>query len=157
MHFLSHYTPLIKWLNTLDNFDTEYSERLHIDFTKLAYQVTNHKNELPQMTLWLEHKEKNLQFSDYIAWHLKGRPPLVTTLSDGYPTIHISMMKHPSQSNVPFEDLTSKYGATYICDTLARYVTEHNSSDATRAQIEAAAAMVDLPLCRLSIYHKAKF
>ena len=157
LHLLSHYTPMIRWLGTLDNFDTEYSEWLHIDFAKQAYQATNHKNELPQMTLWLERKEKILQFSDYIVWRLKGCPPLVTTLPDGYPTTRISMTKHPSRGNVPFEDLVSKYGATYIRDALAHYIAEHNNPHATRNQIEAMATKVNLPMRGLSVYHKAKF
>jgi hypothetical protein len=43
---------------TLDNCNTENTERLHIDLAKDAYQSTNRKNEFSQMTLWLERKEK---------------------------------------------------------------------------------------------------
>ena len=157
LHFLSHYVQLIKWLGTPDNFDTEYSERLHIDFAKDAYQATNHKNELLQMTLWLERKEKILQFSDYIAWRLEGSPSLSAALPDGYPTTRISMTKHPSRPNVSFEDLTSKYGATYIRDALARYIAAHNNSDATHNQIELDAADINFPVRGLPVYHKAKF
>lgn len=66
LHFLSHYVEKIKWSGTADNFNTEYTERLHIDFAKDAYAATNHKDELPQMTLWLERKEKVLEFDKYI-------------------------------------------------------------------------------------------
>ncbi|KAF8259945.1 hypothetical protein EI94DRAFT_1812407 [Lactarius quietus] len=34
LHFLSHYVDLIKLYSTTDNFNTETTERLHIDLTK---------------------------------------------------------------------------------------------------------------------------
>lgn len=67
------------------------------------------------------------------------------------------MTKHPLRVNVPFEDLVSKYGATYIRDALARYIAEHNNPHATRSQIEADAADINFPIRGLSVYHKAKF
>ena len=51
----------IKLYGTLDNFNTEYTEWLHIDLAKDAYAATNHKDEFTQMTVWLEQKEKILQ------------------------------------------------------------------------------------------------
>ena len=50
---------MLIWLyGTTDNFDTAYTKRLHIDFTKDAYNATNCKDEFTQMANWLEHKEK---------------------------------------------------------------------------------------------------
>ena len=60
LHFSSHYVEYIKLYGTLDNFNTEYMEQLHIDLAKDAYTATNHKDEYAQMTLWLECKEKIL-------------------------------------------------------------------------------------------------
>ena len=58
LHFASYYIEYIKLYGTLDNFNTEYMEQLHIDLAKDAYAATNHKDEYAQMTLWLECKEK---------------------------------------------------------------------------------------------------
>ncbi|KAH9056273.1 hypothetical protein EDB87DRAFT_1545019, partial [Lactarius vividus] len=58
LHSLMHYSPSIALFGTTDNYNTEQTERLHIDFTKDAYHATNHKDEYPQMTLWLERREK---------------------------------------------------------------------------------------------------
>jgi phage gp29-like protein len=41
----------------MDNFNTEYMERLHIEFAKDAYAATNHKDEFVQMATWQERKE----------------------------------------------------------------------------------------------------
>ena len=58
LHFASHYVRLIKLFGTTDNYNTEYTERLHIDLAKDAYHTTNRKDEFTQMALWLERKEK---------------------------------------------------------------------------------------------------
>lgn len=67
LHFLRHYRMLIERLGTADNFNTEFTERLHIDFSKDAYRASNKKDEFPQMALWLERKEKVLRHADYVA------------------------------------------------------------------------------------------
>ena len=61
LHSLLHYTSLIRLFGTTNNYNTEQSERLHIDFAKDAYRTTNHKDKYPQMTVWLEHREKMQQ------------------------------------------------------------------------------------------------
>jgi hypothetical protein len=54
IHFLSHYVELIKHSGTADNFDTQYTERLHIDLPKKSYVATNHKDKYEQMTTWTD-------------------------------------------------------------------------------------------------------
>ncbi|KAI0070284.1 hypothetical protein K474DRAFT_1743338 [Panus rudis PR-1116 ss-1] len=54
LHSLDHYRPAIERLGTPDNFNTEYTERLHINFAKDAYEASNKKDEYPQMTQWLD-------------------------------------------------------------------------------------------------------
>lgn len=58
LHSCAHYIMYIKLFGTTDNYNTEYTERLHIDLAKDAYRSINFKDEFPQMTLWLERKEK---------------------------------------------------------------------------------------------------
>ena len=50
LHYMSHYVELIKYLGTTDNYDTQYTERLHVDVPKKSYAATNHKDEYEQMT-----------------------------------------------------------------------------------------------------------
>ncbi|CDO76892.1 hypothetical protein BN946_scf184903.g13 [Trametes cinnabarina] len=71
LHSLEHYIPSIRLFGTTDNYDTQYTERLHIDFAKEAYRATNHKDEFPQMTLWLERREKVLRHELYVQWRLR--------------------------------------------------------------------------------------
>ncbi|KAH9060410.1 hypothetical protein EDB83DRAFT_2506630 [Lactarius deliciosus] len=76
---------------TTDNFNTEYTERLHIDLAKDAYAATNHKDEFPQMALWLEWKEKIARHTKYIQWRLDGCPApksIDWMANQGYGAIH---------------------------------------------------------------------
>ncbi|TFK95573.1 hypothetical protein BDV98DRAFT_659658 [Pterulicium gracile] len=50
LHALNHYPASIRYFGSLDNFDTQYTERLHIDMAKDAYCASNHKEEYPQKT-----------------------------------------------------------------------------------------------------------
>ncbi|KAI0088972.1 hypothetical protein BDY19DRAFT_1006916 [Irpex rosettiformis] len=159
LHFASHYVALIKSLGTTDNFNTEYTERLHIDFAKDAYDATNHKNELPQMTLWLERREKMLQHDKHVRWCEDGCPPLITqqNLFPLPPPSRIVMTKHPSRKAVPLGELARDYHALSIKDALAHFIICHADPSLTKAQAEARAAYLDLPFRTLPIYHKAKF
>lgn len=71
LHSLDHYRRSIELFGTTDNYDTQYSERLHIDFAKDAYRASNKKEELAQMTIWLERKEKILRHEQHIEWRLQ--------------------------------------------------------------------------------------
>ena len=66
LHSLFHYQSSITLFGTTDNYNTEQSEHLHINFAKDAYHATNHKNEYPQMTRWLERREKVQQHAAII-------------------------------------------------------------------------------------------
>jgi len=58
LHFVQHYVLFIWLYGTTDNFDTAYTEQLHIDLAKDTYNATNHKDKFTQMAKWLECKEK---------------------------------------------------------------------------------------------------
>lgn len=70
LHSLDHYRRAIEMFGTTDNYDTQYTERLHIDFAKDAYRASNKKDELSQMTLWLERREKVQCHEKYVQWRI---------------------------------------------------------------------------------------
>jgi hypothetical protein len=72
LHFTAHYAHMIQMFSTTDNYNTEYTKRLHIDLTKDAYHSMNHKNEFAQMITWLEQREKIFHHEKYIQWRLIG-------------------------------------------------------------------------------------
>lgn len=160
LHSLSHYIDSIRLFGTTDNYNTEYTERLHIDLAKDAYRATNKKDEYAQMTVWLERKEKMLRHARYINWRLgvsdfqrimPSNPVLQTYLGD------IRMTKGPS-ANVSMDQIANNYGATFFRDALARYVAQSMDPNlTTHARIEHAASNVMLPFRMVPVFHKIKF
>jgi hypothetical protein len=68
LHATQHYASMIWLYGTTDNYNTEYTEHLHIDLAKDVYRATNHKDEFMQMTQWLKHKEKIMHHDKFIQW-----------------------------------------------------------------------------------------
>ncbi|THG94839.1 hypothetical protein EW026_g6707 [Hermanssonia centrifuga] len=67
-----HYVDLIEQLGTADGFNTEWSERLHIDYAKDAYRASNKKDYIAQMTKWLSRQETVDRFAIYLEWRRNG-------------------------------------------------------------------------------------
>ncbi|KAH9951748.1 hypothetical protein B0H21DRAFT_775908 [Amylocystis lapponica] len=68
VHSADHYGATIRKLGTADGYNTENSERLHIDFAKRAYRSTNKKAYLKQMTTWLTRQEAISRFESFLTW-----------------------------------------------------------------------------------------
>lgn len=160
LHFMNHYVSAITLFGTLDNFNTEYTERLHIDLAKDAYRATNHKDEYSQMTQWLERKEKIQRHGEFVKWRLMGSPTservewITPGLND---TRELQMTKWPSKSEY-VDQIENLYGATFFKPALARYIAEVHNPSIDRRRLDAAAAQVYLPdFNRLSVYHRIKW
>ncbi|KAF8874919.1 hypothetical protein BD779DRAFT_1678481 [Infundibulicybe gibba] len=63
---------MIRSHGTADGFNTEGSERLHIDYAKLGYAATNKKDYIKQMTVWLMRQEAVDTFAAYLQWAVPG-------------------------------------------------------------------------------------
>lgn len=74
-HMLEHYVELIQRFGTADGFNTEWSERLHIDFAKDAYRASSKKDYTIQMTRWLSCQEAVERFTSFISWRRNGAHP----------------------------------------------------------------------------------
>jgi hypothetical protein len=68
IHSMVHYVAMIRLLGSADGYNTEASERLHINYAKDAYQASNCKDYVKQMTTWLQRQEVADQFSAYLSW-----------------------------------------------------------------------------------------
>ena len=169
LHSLQHYASCIESLGTTDNYNTENTERLHIDFAKDAYRATNRKDEFSQMTLWLERKEKVLVHQAYLEsittsrtppTHLTAPRACSTTLpinedgSDESSHIHIS--KTPSVSSVHFDQLISEYGAIDFRQTLTVFIASYNQPTLSGRQLQHEAFKIFLPFQKVPVFHKIK-
>ncbi|KAJ7108928.1 hypothetical protein C8R43DRAFT_1091820 [Mycena crocata] len=160
LHNCGHYPTGIKLFGTTDNYNTEYTERLHIDLAKDAYRSTNFKDEFPQMTLWLERKEKIFRHEKYIQWRLDGSPspPTVEPLAPGIVyERRVQMTKHPTHKAVRITTLVDEYGAVLFRDALTRFIVQFNNPTLSRAQIEAQCGSVVLHFSRVPVFHRIKF
>ncbi|KAJ7883702.1 hypothetical protein B0H14DRAFT_2564777 [Mycena olivaceomarginata] len=72
LHKLKHYVDSIRTRGTADGFNTENTERLHIDLAKAGYNASNRVNYTRQMTVWLARQEAVYRFGTYLQWALPG-------------------------------------------------------------------------------------
>ncbi|KAF9528325.1 hypothetical protein CPB83DRAFT_735438, partial [Crepidotus variabilis] len=160
LHFALHYVDMIKLYGTTDNFNTEYTERLHIDLAKDAYAATNHKDEFIQMTTWLVRKEKVLRHEQYVKWRLDGSPlPKVEEWLP--PGLELDrrqhLAKHPTVYAEWVDNIINTYGATHFKNSLARYVLLKKYPGINSNRLEQLLWGVRLPFTRLPVWHRIKY
>ncbi|KAI0722800.1 hypothetical protein C8Q76DRAFT_793807 [Earliella scabrosa] len=68
LHSLLHYIDAICRLGCADGFNTEHSERLHIDFAKKAFRASSRREYVVQMTTWLQRQEAIVRQTAYLDW-----------------------------------------------------------------------------------------
>ncbi|KAG2369566.1 hypothetical protein BDR07DRAFT_1604426 [Suillus spraguei] len=162
LYFTAHYAHMIRMFGTTDNYNTEYTECLHIDLAKDAYRSTNHKNEFAQMMTWLERREKVFHHKKYIQWRLIGNtarphqphPPKMTF----YRTQ--TMTKHPTVKAVTTDRVVNEYGTMHFNKSLAHYVAKVTlpaNTTVTARQLEDRAADIHIPFRTLPVFHKVKW
>jgi hypothetical protein len=72
IHNIQHYPDSIRSRGTADGFNTEGTERLHIDLAKMGYAAGNKKEFIRQMTVWLCRQEAVHQRCLYLQWAVPG-------------------------------------------------------------------------------------
>ncbi|KAH9041565.1 hypothetical protein EDB85DRAFT_2242145 [Lactarius pseudohatsudake] len=161
VHSLLHYKSSITLFGSTDNYNTEQTERLHIDFTKDAYRATNHKDEYPQMTACLERREKIQQHMMFIAWRQRAQYDDTQYSEPTGPSKPVprtvQMARNPSLKAVSFNDLADKYGAFDFQDALADFIARLNHPQASATALRGLAEDTLLPFRHVPVFHKIKF
>ena len=160
LHWACHYSTAIQLYSTTNNVNTQYTERLHIDFAKDAYAATNRKDKFSQMAIWLEWREKILQHAYHVKWHLNqsSDPPIETWQPPGLDLNWVHhLSKHPTVYGVSFEDLKVTYGTSLFRTALARFVALANELHLTTAQLEHCIWTVQIPFWKIGVWHQLKF
>lgn len=153
LHSLQHYAESIRNYGAMDNYNTEYTERLHIDLAKDAYKATNFKDEFTQMTLWLERKEKVIRHGAFIDWRISGQPaPLPPVIRQP----HIQMTRNPTKT-VSFARLVSDYGAKRFYEALQMTIAHYQHPQASQEHLNYVAPKIAVPFVTVSTFHKIKF
>ena len=145
--------------STTDNYNTEYTERLHIDLAKDAYRATNHRDEYAQMTIWLERKEKVLRHENYLEWRLGKKVTIMTRPPSMAYNGVLTLTKWPSKRAVDLDEIVTKYGTVFFREALRRYLvlSKHSGRPLTQNQLEDAILYTVLSFTSVSVYHKFKF
>jgi Plavaka transposase len=161
LHSLTHYASSIQLFGTTDNYNTEQTERLHIDLTKDAYRATNRKNEYAQMTKWLERREKVLQRVTFITQGQDGHQLSSPTRNHiGPPRTcpqRLKMARNPERRQVPFNILATEYGALDFQDMLAEFIAQLNHPGVSGGALQNHAHDTHIPFTRVPVFHKIKF
>ncbi|KAF8661336.1 hypothetical protein AX16_001431 [Volvariella volvacea WC 439] len=174
LHAIRHYARSMKLYGTLDNFNTESTERLHFDLAKDAYDATNHKDEIPQMTRWLERREKVVRHQQYVQWRVSTAAEVERDATNGQflpamsrsmlrsPPVLLSsrtlkMSKHPSVYSVPLLYLKARYGAVHFLPALSRYLVLLNQPSMTRLRLEQEIEALRYPTVKFPVWHRIKF
>ncbi|KAF8326774.1 hypothetical protein F5887DRAFT_899535 [Amanita rubescens] len=159
LHSLRHYVSSIKLFGATDNYNSQHTERLHSNLAKDPYRASNARDELPQMTTWLERMEK-IQRQDVFIHSLQHRDniqyiriPVPSLL----PWRQIRLTRHPSARHVSIEDLETLYGATNFRNTFARFVIQKRYPAVRPAQLEREAPCIHLPFTTVSVFHRIKY
>jgi hypothetical protein len=161
LHSLIHYASSIRLFGTTDNYNTEQTERLHIDLAKNAYRATNRKDEYPQMTAWLERRERIERHTAFIDMKQKGPqqrtqpqriigPPRARAQS-------VKMARHPSAKAAKFDDLKFRYGAHEFQDALADFIAQVNNPGVRGNALRRHAEDTLIPFRRVPVFHMIKF
>ena len=151
VHNIQHYLECIMALGSPDGYNTEFPERLHIDFAKKAYRASNKRDYTEQMTLWLQRQEAIVLRCAYLTWlnltredqyeeigdigemeeendEEGGQPVLVERRTPAPEVLTLSdttiyrIAKHPAYPNVPIQRIEMEHGAMDFLPMLARFL-----------------------------------
>ncbi|KAF8057386.1 hypothetical protein FPV67DRAFT_1724001, partial [Lyophyllum atratum] len=152
LHNIKHYLDSIRELGSAAGFNTEATERLHIDLAKVGYRATNKKAYTKQMTVWLRRREAVERFGSYLQWVMPGYKPTVATgVGDGGEvegvgdeedddlneeeentwrprdqTTAIRFAKKPALPHVTVQSIVQDFGAQAFLTHLESFLREHS-------------------------------
>lgn len=152
-----HYDPSIRLFGSLDNYNTEFTERLHIENAKWAWDATNKQDSaLYQMAHWLTRQEK-INLHEVTVAARQGALSEDTKKLRRTTRGRISLAKTPSARKVSFTQLAASYGIPGFAVLLRQFVAQmRGHSLRTRAGREEAASVM-LPFNQVNVWHLAKF
>ncbi|KAI0694405.1 hypothetical protein BC835DRAFT_1217424, partial [Cytidiella melzeri] len=114
IHSMVHYAQAILEKGSLDGYNTELSERLHIDFAKAGYRAGNRCNYIAHMTTWLERQEAVKDRLEFHSWLEEGP---ITSFTSLY-----QIARNCPLTRVPLQDLQERHCAVDFLQALQAYI-----------------------------------
>ena len=127
IHAMVHYFAAIQSRGSLDGFNTESPERLHIDYAKEAYRASNKKDYVRQMMVWLGRQEAVARFGAYLDYVNALDPiPPDDNLEDSEMEEHASKSTHsvairPAFPHTDINTITTHFKATNFIPALSTF------------------------------------
>ena len=138
IHMMEHYVEFIRAKGAADGYNTEISERLHINYAKEGYRASNKKDFTKQMVAYLNRHEAIQSFQVFLTWAAgPSTNDVDTTPSDPdslSPIPAISMhvassgwqiARHAPFPQVPLQFLIDKHGCYDIVTAVATYLHQN--------------------------------
>jgi hypothetical protein len=147
-HSLIHYVSAIRSHGSLDGYNTESPERLHIDFAKAPFRAGNKRDYTAQMATWMARHDAVRRYEMFLRWakgegivekeeseedEVEAKPKRKRQRKDteaddvdvrgsgGY-----KVAKNPGYGNVPVDALVNKFGATDFLWYLEEFLLAHS-------------------------------
>jgi hypothetical protein len=113
LHAMQHYTRSIRLLGLADGFNTEASERLHIDYAKEAFKASNRRDYVAQMTTWLHRQETVEQYTAYLDWLStnNNNSDVATIAAPSQPSLFLSSPPQPTPASPAAEPTSASQPA----------------------------------------------
>ncbi|PBK70867.1 hypothetical protein ARMSODRAFT_884244 [Armillaria solidipes] len=151
IHSMAHYASMIRSHGSAGGYNTEASERLHIDFAKVAYNASNKKGYIKQMTTWMRRREAVEKFQRFLQYSIDEYTEPEeqednedegddvdhgdTSANDNeitpagsvlnYGESIYSIPKTPAYTNVTIDDLQTKFGASDFVYAMEAFLRQH--------------------------------
>ena len=141
IHSMVHYFAAVQSRGSLDGYNSESPEWLHIDYAKEAYRASNKREYVQQMTVWLGRQEAVARFRAYLDYVITLDPnshaiplddetqlqlednemeePAPTYLS---PHSTHSIAIKPAFPHTDFNTLTTQFKANNFIQALSTYI-----------------------------------
>jgi hypothetical protein len=158
LHACQHYAQCIRRFGTVDNYNTESTERLHIDLAKDAFAATNRRDYIHQMCRWLQRRESMIKFRMYLNWKAGRlvRFPRETPL----PAYPIILAKTPHQKVHSLANLPKQVSVTQFRSALEDFLRIWHNSPSWRGWTCLLPPLISSAIVRLShlsIWYHVKF
>lgn len=131
IHSMQHYAEMIRSRGTADGYNTEASERLHIDYAKIAYESSNKRDYIPQMKEWLMRRESIAMFSSYLDWVNQSEPPGPTSAETRDSRTPPDRIRYSIAKNSPYptttaDSIINDYGAADFLPSLRSFLSSQS-------------------------------
>jgi hypothetical protein len=135
IHSMMHYHDSIETHGSLDGYNTESPERLHIEFAKDAYRASNKRQYVSQMTTWLSRQEAIARFDAYVEWLESESGTTQTPMDEGVtPGLDVERTgthftaKHPSYPHLDVETIMQDFRASQFLTALRTFICHYSPS-----------------------------